>query len=138
MNTSPNLDLASREESVFSQIVQLIQSSRQQALETVNTVLINLYWRVGEIISRKLQSAEWGDSVVPQLAAYIARTQPGLRGFMRRNLFIMSQFYDAYRNDPIVSPPVTQLPWTHHLIILSQSKRPGRAQILSQAGQMIT
>jgi hypothetical protein len=48
MNTSPNLDLASREEPVFSQIVQLIQSSRQQALETVNTVLINLYWRVGE------------------------------------------------------------------------------------------
>ena len=93
MNTSPSLDLASREEPVFSQIVQLIQSSRQQALETVNTVLINLYWRVGEIISRQLESAEWGDSVVPQLAAYISRTQPGLHGFTRRNLFRMRQLY---------------------------------------------
>jgi hypothetical protein len=93
MNTSPSLDLASREEPVFSQIVQLIQSSRQQALETVNTVLINLYWRVGEIISRQLESAEWGDSVVPQLAAYISRTHSGLHGFTRRNLFRMRQFY---------------------------------------------
>jgi len=107
MNTSPSLDLASREEPVFSQIVQLIQSSRQQALETVNTVLINLYWRVGEIISRQLESAEWGDSVVPQLAAYISRTQAGLHGFTRRNLFRMRQFYEAYRNDTIVSPLVT-------------------------------
>src|ERR1035441_8784208 len=107
MKTTPNLDLASREESVFSQIAQLIQSSRQQALETVNTVLINLYWRVGEIISRKLESAEWGDSVVPQLAAYIARTQPGLHGLTRRNLFRMRQFYEAYRNSTIVSPLVT-------------------------------
>jgi predicted nuclease of restriction endonuclease-like (RecB) superfamily len=79
---------------------------------------------VGEIISRKLESAEWGDGVVPQLAAYIAQTQPGLRGFTLRNLFRMRQFYEAYRDDSIVSPLVTQLPWTHHLIILSQSKRP--------------
>ena len=31
--------------------------------------------------------AEWGDGVVDELAAYIARTQPGLRGFTRANLF---------------------------------------------------
>ena len=124
MITSPNLDLASREEPVFSQIVQLIQSSRQQALETVNTVLIDLYWKVGGIISSKLESAEWGDGVVNQLASFIARTQPGQRGFSRPNLFRMKQFYEAYRNEPKVSALLRQLPWTHHTIILSQSKRP--------------
>ena len=35
----------------------------------------------------------------------------------------MRQFYEAYASDPIVSPLVTQLPWSHHLIILGQSKR---------------
>lgn len=35
----------------------------------------------------------------------------------------MRQFYEAYRDDEIVSALLTQLPWTHHLIILSQSKR---------------
>ena len=123
MKTPPNLDLVSREEPVFSQIVQLIQSSRQQALETVNTVLIDLYWKVGEIISRKLESAEWGDGVVDQLASFIARTQPGQRGFSRPNLFRMRQFYEAYRDNPKVSALLRQLPWTHHTIILSQSKR---------------
>ena len=56
--------------------------------------------------------------------AYLAQTQPGLRGFTRRNLFRMRQFYETYAGNEIVSPLVTLLPWTHHLIILSQSKRP--------------
>jgi predicted nuclease of restriction endonuclease-like (RecB) superfamily len=36
----------------------------------------------------------------------------------------MRQFYEAYRGDAKVSPLVRQLPWTHNLIILSQTKRP--------------
>jgi predicted nuclease of restriction endonuclease-like (RecB) superfamily len=150
-------------EPAFSEIVQLIQASRQQALRSVNAVLIDLYWQVGEIVSRKLAAAEWGVGVVPQLAEYIARTHPGIRGFTKSNLFRMRQFYETYGADAIVaalprqlpldtekppvsakekvaavprqlkgadagasasvSPLLTQLPWTHHLIILGQSKR---------------
>jgi hypothetical protein len=33
----------------------------------------------------------------------------------------MRQFYEAYGSNRKVSPPVRQLPWTHHLIILSQA-----------------
>lgn len=47
-----------------------------------------------------------------------------MRGYTRRNLFRMRQFYEAYRDDKQVSPLVTQLPWTHHLIVLSQTKHP--------------
>ncbi len=124
MKTTPNLDLASREDPVFSQIVQLIQNSRQQALLAVNTVLIDLYWEIGATISRKIEAAEWGDGTVDRLALFIARTQPGARGFSRPNLFRMRQFYEAYREEQIVSPLVRQLPWSHHLVILGQSKRP--------------
>ncbi len=35
----------------------------------------------------------------------------------------MRQFYETYRNEQIVSPLVRQLPWTHNMIILNQSKR---------------
>ena len=108
----------------FFEVVQLIASARQRAIQAVNTSLIDLYWQVGEIISRKIASAEWGDGVVDQLAAHIAQTQPSLRGFTKRNLFRMRQFYDTYKDDVIVTPLVTQLPWTHNLIILSQSKHP--------------
>jgi predicted nuclease of restriction endonuclease-like (RecB) superfamily len=108
----------------FTEIVQLIATAKQRAIQAVNTSLIDLYWQVGEIISRKIASAEWGDGVVNQLADHIAQTQPGLRGFTRRNLFRMRQFYETYKGDAIVSALLTQLPWTHNLTILSQSKRP--------------
>lgn len=108
----------------FREVTSLIEAARQKAFHAVNTALIDLYWHVGETISRKIKSAEWGDGVVDQLAAYIAQSQPGLRGFTRRNLFRMRQFYEAYRDDEKVSPLVRQVSWTHNLIILSQSKHP--------------
>jgi len=115
-------DNAARAE--FGEILQLIASARQRAVQAVNTALIDLYWQVGEVISRKIAAAEWGDGVVRQLAEHVARSQPGLRGFTARNLFRMRQFYEAYRDQQLVSALLTQLPWTHHLIILGQSKRP--------------
>jgi len=111
-------------EHVFSEIAQLIATARQRAVQSVNTTLVELYWQVGATISRKIEATEWGDGVVTQLADYLARTQPGLRGFTRPNLFRMRQFYEAYRGDEKVSALLTQLPWTHNLIILSQSQRP--------------
>lgn len=108
----------------FNEVLALIHSAKQQAIQAVNTRLIELYWQIGAYISRKLERAEWGDSVVNQLAEHLAQTQPGLRGFTRRNLFRMRQFYEAYRGDEKVSALLTQLPWTHNLLILTQSKRP--------------
>jgi predicted nuclease of restriction endonuclease-like (RecB) superfamily len=108
----------------FNEVLALIQSARRQAMQAVNTQLIELYWQVGAYISRKLEKAEWGDSVVGQLAEHLAQTQPGLRGFTRRNLFRMRQFYEAYRGDEKVSALLTLLPWTHNLLILTQSKLP--------------
>ena len=44
------------------------------------------------------------------------------RIYAASNLFRMRQFYADYRDDEKVAPLVRQLPWTHNLIILSQSK----------------
>ncbi len=108
----------------FDEVLRLIDAARTRAVAAVNTTLIELYWSIGEYISRKIESAAWGEGVVEQLAAHIARTHPSQRGFTRRNLFRMRQFYETYRGDEKVSPLVTQLPWTHNLLILSHSKRP--------------
>ncbi len=107
----------------FAEVVGLIEQARLRAYQAVNTELMGLYWQVGKYISAKLDSAEWGEGVVDQLAAHLARTLPGIRGFSRQNLFRMRQFYAAYAGDKKVSPLVTQLPWTHNLIILGQAKR---------------
>ena len=97
-------------DAAFGEIVELVAAARQRAVQAVNTALIDLYWQVGAIISRKMEAAEWGDGVIPQLAAYLAKTQPGLRGFTRPNLFRMRQFYEAYRDYEIVSAAPRRLP----------------------------
>jgi hypothetical protein len=110
------------EESTFDEVVKLIQNARQKAFTAANKALIDLYWQVGEYISRKLQTAEWGEGVVDQLAGYIATHYPDIRGFTRPNLFRMRQFYETYRYDEKVSPLVRQLPWTHNLLHSSDKK----------------
>ena len=109
-------------EVAFGEVAQMITAARQRAVRAVNTELVELYWQVGAYISRKIEAAEWGDGVVRQLADYLARQQPGLRGFTRRNLFRMRQFYEVYRGEEKVSAVLTQLPWTQNLIILAQGK----------------
>lgn len=106
----------------FDDVLALIEAAKRRAHQAINTELVGLYWQVGEYISKKIESAGWGDGVVDELAATIARHHPGMRGFTRPNLFRMRQLYEAYRDDAKVSPLVRQLPWTHHLIILSQAK----------------
>ena len=102
-NTIPSRD--------FDEVVQMIAVAKQRAYSAVNTMLVELYWQVGEYIHNKLASAAWGEGVVDQLANHLKTTQPGLRGFTRRNLLRMRQFYATYRDDEKVSPLVTQLPW---------------------------
>ena len=108
----------------FEEIVTLIQQARQRAFQAVNTELIDLYWRVGAYISHKLASAAWGEGVVEQLARYLARKHPELKGFTRASLFRMRQFYETYAGDEKVAPLVRQLSWTHNLIILGRCKYP--------------
>lgn len=107
----------------FDVVLRLIDAARVKAVATVNTTLIELYWSIGQYISQKIESAAWGEGVVEQLAAYIARKHPGLRGFTRSNLLRMRQFHDTYRGDENVAALLRQLPWTHNLLILAKSKR---------------
>jgi predicted nuclease of restriction endonuclease-like (RecB) superfamily len=115
---------ASTLEASFVEVVDLIQQARQGVFQAVNTALIDLYWRVGEYISRKLESAAWGEGVVDQLASYIAREHPDIKGFTRASLFRMRQFYETYQGDQKVAPLVRQLSWSHNLLILGRCKRP--------------
>ena len=55
----------------FSDIIYLIKQSRSNAIRTINAELIDLYWNIGKYINQKIDKAEWGDSVVLELAKYI-------------------------------------------------------------------
>ena len=106
----------------FDKITNIIETARNNALQAVNTELIKMYWNVGEYIYELTSNSAYGDKIIDEIAEYIAQSNPTIKGFNRRGLYRMRQFYEAYKDDAIVSPLVTQLSWTNHLIILSGAK----------------
>lgn len=106
----------------FSEVLQYIQQARQSVFSHVNTALIELYWHIGKTISHKVQAQQWGKGVVSELARYIARNDPGIKGFSDKNLWRMKQFYETYKGDEKLIPLVGELPWTHNTIIFSRCK----------------
>ncbi len=77
----------------FAHIVALIRDARSRAFAKVNAELIMLYFNIGKIISQKVESAQWGTAVVDELAQFIKENHPDSRGFTRRGLYRMKQFY---------------------------------------------
>ena len=49
------------------------------------------------------------------------REYPTMKGFNKRGIYRMKQFYETYKDYPFVSPLVTQISWTNNLIILSST-----------------
>lgn len=106
----------------FDEVIRIIQTSRDRALKAVNAEMIQMYWNVGAYLSKLCAEASFGDKVIDEVAAYIAQKHPGIKGFNRRGLYRMKQFYELYKDDAIVSPLVTQISWTNHLLIMSGAK----------------
>ncbi|NJM61502.1 MAG: DUF1016 domain-containing protein [Oscillatoriales cyanobacterium RU_3_3] len=100
----------------------MIQSAQQKVLATTNQELIKLYWSIGKYISHRLSTSEWGQKTIEQLAAFIQAQEPGIKGFEKRNLERMRQFYETYPDSQITTALRTQLSWTHHRIIMSRCK----------------
>ncbi|KFF17777.1 hypothetical protein B0A62_13145 [Flavobacterium hydatis] len=106
----------------FTVIIQLIKQSRSKAIAAVNTEMINLYWNIGQYIHNRIETAEWGKSVVKELADFLQRSEPGLKGFSDANLWRMRQFYEIYKDTPKLAPLVREINWSNNLIIFSRCK----------------
>ncbi len=106
----------------FAEILALIKTAQNYVIATSNQELIKLYWSIGKYISERLKTSDWGQKTIEQLATFIQTQEPGIKGFERRNLYRMRQFYETYPDAEIVSAVLTQLNWTHHSILMSRCK----------------
>lgn len=106
----------------FDEIVTLIMQTKSQTYSLINRALVKLYWNVGKHIYWKTKNADWGKQTIKELAAYITKKEPTLKGFSARGLWRMRQFYGEYHADEKLSPLVTQISWTNNLLILSKTK----------------
>ena len=111
------------EERAFQEVLDLIRASGERAQVAVNSALIDLYWKVGDLVDRKIHTDGWGKGTVAALSTYIQKRRPGLQGFSPQNLWRMRQFFVAYRNRPDLSTLLRELPWSANLHVLPKCKR---------------
>lgn len=95
---------------------------KEKLPEKVNEELIKMYWKVGEFLSKETEHASYGDAYIDEISREIQETFPGIKGFNRRGLYRMKKFYETYKDNEIVTPLVTQISWTNHLLIMSGCK----------------
>ena len=109
----------------FNEIVGLINETKKKVYRIANTVMIELYWRIGERLAYRVAESNWGDGVIRQLADYIAANTEDHKGYSDKNLWRMKQFYDTYREaDEKLSALLRQINWTNNLTIMSRSISP--------------
>jgi len=101
----------------FGDVLSMIKKSQYNALKSINTELINLYWDIGKYVDKKVEKSVWGESIVIELSKYIFNKDPGLKGFSDKNLWRMRQFDSTYKNHPKLSPLVREISWTNNFII---------------------
>ena len=82
-------------DNTFLEIVQIIEESRDNAYRKVNQELILMYQRIGKFLSEKSKKTNYGEKYIDSLAEYIHRYFPNIRGFTRRSLYRMKQFYET-------------------------------------------
>ncbi len=115
-------DIIKKESNSFSDILSIIEGAKHRAMKAVNTELINMYYEVGKYLSSLCAESAFGDKVIDEVAAYIAESNPTIKGFNRRGLYRMKQFYETYKDDEFVSTLLSQISWSNHLAIMSGTK----------------
>lgn len=87
---------------IFDDVLGMIHSAKQKAEYQVNSTIIDLYWSIGEYVSKQIDVNGWGKSTVKALSEYILSKEPGIRGYSSQNIWRMKQFYETYKDKPVL------------------------------------
>jgi predicted nuclease of restriction endonuclease-like (RecB) superfamily len=107
------------EKVLFSDIKVLIEESKNQVAQTVNSTLTLLYWKIGKRINAdilKYKRAQYGEQIVASVTRQL-QTSYG-KGFEEKNIRRMMQFASVFSNERIVASLMRQLSWTHFTLLL--------------------
>ena len=99
---------------------QIINQTRNRVAVNVNAELTLMYWHIGERINREVLGnarAEYGKQIVLTVSQQL-QLEYGDKGFEPRTIRRMMQFASLFPDLQIVTPLVTQLSWTHFLLVM--------------------
>ena len=106
----------------FNKIIELIENRKNNAYKKVNEEMILLYLDVGKYLFKLQQNSKYGDKITTKASEFMKNKYPNIKGFTKRNIERMVQFYKIYKDDKIASTLLTQLSWSSNMIILSNTK----------------
>ena len=100
-----------------------VQSAQTKVALSVNSVVLELYWEIGKEIETKLNNANWGTKIIEQISIDLMLEFPNIKGFSKRNIYAMRQWYSFYSQvSSFVPQVVAQIPWGHNRLIISKTK----------------
>lgn len=106
----------------FNKIIELIEYRKSNAFLKINEELILLYLDIGNYLYNLQQNSKYGDKITFKASEFMKNNYPNIKGFTKRNIERMVQFYKTYKDDKIATPLVTQLSWSNNLLIISGTK----------------
>ena len=80
----------------FQEVEKLIQRGKTRALQSATAYSMLTYWQVGAYLSSRLSENSYGKKIVVQLADWLNTQQPTLKGFDRRSLYRMREFFEIW------------------------------------------
>jgi len=101
---------------IYGDIKQLIDNSRENIYQTVNTEMIKLYWSIGKRImdiQRGNERAEYGKELLKRVSEQLVQEYG--RGFSVDNLERMRKFYSLYPKTATLS---RNLSWSHYIELI--------------------
>ena len=114
----------------IQEIRQILQEARYRAYASINSAMVEAYWRIGERIVLQEQNgaerATYGEAILKELS--VALTAEFGKGFSYANLRNFRQFYLTYPDFEKCYAPRNKLSWTQHRLIM-RVEEIGRAHV---------
>lgn len=105
--------MANEVSKIYNDIAELLNVARAKAYHTVNSIMVETYWKIGQRIVEEEQGgasrAEYGTKLIENLSKYLTNTFG--KGFSEANLKNMRQFYLTYPE--FDTQCVANLSWTN-------------------------
>lgn len=105
--------------SLINNIKEDIKTTQIKSMVEVNSNLINLYFRLGKIIS---ENNQYGNNFIDNISREMKLEFPMVTGYSARNLRNMKKIYEEYKDDTIWQQLVAKLPWGHNILLIQKIK----------------
>jgi len=110
-----------------------IHSTRTKIALSANSELLNLYWEIGKEIVKKQNKSDWGSKIIEKMSVDLKHEFPEIKGFSKRNIYAMRQWYLLYSQKFEILPQVVaQIPWGQNRLIISKTKDVNEALFYAQ------